>query len=307
VIQSVVSVHLFFIRALAIVLLVLAAGKAFAQPRFSQSFGFSFLSGAITGPAARVPDNYSLYRYDTQPFLPPYVHSWIKVDRFVPDGGRVLLGFTYTLNYRLLKLGSFSTISLNASPALDLNDFNVSATFGTISLPVFAGYNFGAGSGRNTALRKGFHVGFGWQALAGGLFFSQKLSGNAMQFWSQPVVRAGVRWKNAKGSLRFVDLYFGIPQQQKSFRAMLGVSPTGSVITENGVYSPFVFPDEGSPLPFDNIYNFVTNLNDQYLAPQQTLEPVFAERFEGPFYYDRFWTRCYFKVVVGFTLFPKQP
>lgn len=271
-----------------------------AQSRFSHTWGFSFLSGAISGPAKRVSGYYSLFRYDTQPFLPPYVHSFIKVDRFVPNGGRILLGATCNLRYQLARTGPYSSLSLNAAPALDLNDFNVSSTFGTVSLPVFIGYDFGAGSGTKAWKNKGFHIGIGWQAVAGGVFFSNQAEGSALQFWSQPVVRAGVRKINAKGKLVFCDVYFGIPQRQKSFRAMYGISPFGKVINENGVQSLFLIPDTDSPLPFDDVYRFITNTQDLYLATQPPVEPVFAERFEGPFYYDTFRTQFFFKLVIGF-------
>jgi hypothetical protein len=271
-----------------------------AQTRFTCAWGFSFLSGAISSPAVQVPEYYPLFRYDTQPFLPPYVHSWIKVNRFVPNGGRILLGVTCNLRYQLVQTGAFSSLSINTAPAFDLNDFNVTSDFGTISLPVFLAYDFGAGSGTKAWKNKGFHVGIGWQTLAGGVFFSQKLSGNALQFWMQPVLRAGVRKINARGKLVFCDVYFGIPQLQKSFRAMYGISPYGNSINQNGVQSLYLFPDEESPLPFDDIYAFITNTSDLYLSPPQALEPVFAERFEGPFYYDTFNTKFYFKLVLGF-------
>jgi hypothetical protein len=271
-----------------------------AQSRFTHAWGFSFLSGAISGPAVRVTDYYSLYRYDTQPFLPPYVHSFIKVDRYVPNGGRILLGATCNLRYQLIRTGPYSSLSLNAAPAFDLNDFNATSTFGTVSLPVFVEYDFGAGSGTKAWKNKGFHIGIGWQALAGGVFFSNKFDGSALQLWAQPVLRAGVRKINSKGKLVFYDVYFGIPQRQKSFRAMYGISPFGKVINENGVQSLFLIPDNDSPLPFDDVYRFITNTQDLYLAEQLPLEPVFAEKFEGPFYYDTFRANFFFKLVIGF-------
>ncbi|MCA6362746.1 MAG: hypothetical protein IM638_06885 [Bacteroidetes bacterium] len=287
-------------RVLLVLFMCCGGVSLAAQARLTHVWGFSFLSGAISGPAVRMPAYYPLFRYDTQPFLPPYVHSFIKVDRFVPNGGRILLGATCNLRYPLLIAGPYSALSLNAAPAFDLNDFNITSAFGTFSLPVFLSYDFGAGSGRKAWKNKGFHVGLGWQALAGGVFFSQQISGNTMQFWMQPVVRAGVRKINARGKLVFCDVYFGIPQLQKSFRAMHGISPYGKVITENGVQSLYLLPEEESPLPFDDIYAFVTNTGDLYLSPAQPIEPVFAERFEGPFYYDTFNTKFYFKLVFGF-------
>jgi hypothetical protein len=69
----------------------------------------------------------------------------------------------YNSRYVIKKLSKDQTICIEISPSLDANTSNFG--LGSIELPIFISYNFGAASNYNCKRKKGFAIGLGMQYL----------------------------------------------------------------------------------------------------------------------------------------------
>jgi len=177
--------------------LLLVNGLFAQNEKIFHSTGFSVYTDFMQAPATKytVSDGITEKTYADQ-------YSGVSIFTFI-----------YNFRYNLVELSDNAAVTANVTPALGVffttNDDE--SGFGSLNIPLMAGYEFGAGSTYNSTANMGGFFRFGVEWTKAPLFITTENESD-IEFessWVEPVVMGGVRYWNKKNKLREIHIKYG--------------------------------------------------------------------------------------------------
>lgn len=178
---------------------------------FFQSYGVTIFAEFMTTKVHKVD---RFFFYGTNQNGAPLVD---KITAYETGSGITLMTMTYEPRYNLYNYLDKASVSVSAPLAFSFNFVTNNTSIGSLTIPVIFSANYGMHSTYNNKNKFGVHVGVGYQGIVGGIF---PLGDSEMgaQFWTQPVVRTGMKFPFQNQNC-FIDAYYGFGKKHLSTEA----------------------------------------------------------------------------------------
>jgi hypothetical protein len=131
-------------------------------------------------------------------------------------GAATLMAVTLEARRNLYTYRETASLSLAVPFGASLNFYETRRRNGSITLPLFLDLNYGMHSTWGNIDDFGARLGFGYQAIWGGILGSGLYGRYKSRIWTQPVIRGGVKFP-FRSKLCYVDLYYGFFGKRLSY------------------------------------------------------------------------------------------